>query len=266
MKYLLGFAFLLVFVMEGSAQGRTDGRFSEKEIAHKLDSARSGKTVVVLSRFFAEWNSLSKSIDPGPTGQNDTIRAVYEVFRSFYKPLDLLKLGNWEWGNRLNENARFVAVQNSISYAVLLLDTPRSGEESGAAKPDLFHIFDFRPSLDIDASRVLYLFPEYEEAMNQFLGAKSTAVGAGGIMNPSFPEGESENRYKLLRPWLPILHGHWGGYWHLETHPYVARVLFNRQMNLALLEFRVGYQGGECLLEKKAGRWNIKDSHATWIE
>jgi hypothetical protein len=34
----------------------------------------------------------------------------------------------------------------------------------------------------------------------------------------------------------------------------------------AKIDFRVGYQGGEAILEKSGNNWTIKESKATWIE
>jgi hypothetical protein len=236
------------------------------ELVRQLDSARSGDQKGRLSRFFAEWNRSFPARASGAIVQSDTIKAIYAVFERFYQPLDLLKLGKWEWGNKLNKDASYVVVQNSVSYAVAATDSLSPGDNYDDPKPKWETIVDFRPPVEIEISRVLYMMPEYDSALNLFLGTQATRVGAGDIMNPSFPEGESEKRYLLLRPWLPILHGHWGGYWHLETHPFVSQILFNRQINRALVEFRVGYQGGEGLLVREAGIWKIKESHATWIE
>ena len=90
--------------------------------------------------------------------------------------------------------------------------------------------------------------------------------GTNNIMSPSLPEGESEERYNFLKEYIHILHGHWGGYWHLETHPEVNLILINNKLTRAKVYFRYGYQGGETLLEKENGEWTVKDSKATWIE
>ena len=85
-------------------------------------------------------------------------------------------------------------------------------------------------------------------------------------MNPSRPAGESEKRYKAIRTFIPVLHGHWGGYWHLETHPSVFFIVFNKSLTTARFDFRIGYQGGEATLVKNSKGWTIKKSEATWIE
>ncbi|MDP4254660.1 MAG: hypothetical protein Q8938_11690 [Bacteroidota bacterium] len=251
---------------KGSADNRVAYSFSAAELRGKLDSALLGDTKSRLSSFFCVWHESSVPDDSSRVGSNDTVAAVYSIFRCFYKPFNLLKLGQWEWGNRLNEGARYIEVQGSIGYVVLPVDSVAQMNGFTNLKERTIVLDDFRPQVDVPDSMVLYMNSAYDSALNYFLGTASTTVGRGNIMNPSSPEGASERRYQLLRPWLPILHGHWGGYWHLETHPEVNLVLLNRSLNLAMVEFRVGYQGGECILDKKGTRWVIRQSSTTWIE
>jgi hypothetical protein len=110
------------------------------------------------------------------------------------------------------------------------------------------------------------LTPEYNNALNQFLGAKYKEMGVGNIMNPALPEGESEKRYEFVKNYIHILHGHWGNYWHLETHPKVSTIVINNEITKAKINFRYGYQGGETVLEKENGIWKIISSKATWTE
>ncbi len=216
-----------------------------------------------LARFFARWNQSVKQNPPGFIAKNDTIKAVFDAFRAFYKPLNLAKLGDWEWGNQLNASCRYVVVQNQLSYAVLPTDKFDSFDWQKSRKHS---ITNFRPPVNLDARKVLYLSTPYAKLLTQFLGAAATKVGAKNMMAPSQPTGQSERRYQLLRPYIPLLHGHWGGYWHLETHPEASYILLNEQLTVAKIDFRVGYQGGEATLVKSGNTWVIKKSEATWIE
>lgn len=216
-----------------------------------------------FGQIFVEWNRIIKPNSDDFILQNDTINAVFNVYKEFYKPLDLLKLGDWEWGNDLNSKCKYVVVQNKIFYSVLRTDNFDDFDWEKSKKDS---IANFRPPLNIDKNKVLYLTNEYADAINKFLGTESTKLGEGNIMNPSRPEGESEKRYEVLRSYIPILHGHWGGYWHLETHPDISIIIFNKTLTKAKIDFRVGYQGGEAILEKSGNNWTIKESKATWIE
>jgi hypothetical protein len=237
--------------------------YSTTILKDKLEVAFKQISTDTLGQVFLEWN---KKVKPNTTEfieQNDTIKAVFDVYKEFYKPLDLLKLGDWEWGNNLNSNCKYVVVQNKIFYAVMLPDSVDDFSWSTSHKDS---INNFRPPLNIDNKKILYLTTEYEKALNQFLGTESTEMGTPNIMNPSRPDGESEKRFEMIRPFIPVLHGHWGGYWHLETHPDVAYILLDKTLTKAKINFRVGYQGGETILEKQGNKWTIKKSEATWIE
>ena len=219
----------------------------------KLENAFQLSSTTDLEQFFTEWN---KSVSPNTAEfikRNDFIEAIYEVYQKIYEPLDLMKLGDWEWGNGLNSNCKYVVVQNKIYYGIVedsLLESPYINYPY-----TLDSINDFRPSLNLTKEQILYLLPEYEQALNMFLGA-----------NPSVPQGDIDKRYTFIRPYIPILHGHWGNYWHIATHPAIAIVLLGTNKVTAKVLFRVGYQGGEAILKKEANEWTIVESRATWIE
>ncbi|HEY8898221.1 MAG TPA: hypothetical protein VIM79_25515, partial [Niastella sp.] len=233
---------------------------SAKELTDKLETAYTRKADDKLGQFFADWNTNVPPNSKKFIEQNDTINALFDAYKAFYQPLDLLKLGDWEWGNELNAGSKYVVINNTISYMVT-----NSFEHFDWQNPNMREIGDFRPPTTIDSKKVLYLTPEYDSTLRQFLGTESTEAGEPNIMNPARPKGESEKRYKTLRPYIPILHGHWNG-WHLNTHPSVSYLLLNKDLTQAHINFRVGYQGGEATLKKDGNSWTIKESKATWIE
>jgi len=227
-----------------------------------LESAYRLKNPDVLDKVLRQWN-MALGADSTSMLPNDTIKAVYDVFREFYSPFNLLRLGNWEWENKLNAGSKYAVIQDKIFFAILAKDTVSDYSFSELTRDS---IENFRPKVDLNPSKVLYSTPAYANVINIYLGTESTKLGDGGIMNPSRPQGESEARYNFLHPFIPILHGHWGGYWHIATHPHVGTIVFNRHLNEAEITFRVGYQGGEATLEKKGSQWVIIKSRATWIE
>lgn len=266
---------VLVFGILSCGQNQFYGKKSEKVLDnynpiyadsilnYRLEFAFKQNSLDTLQKFFTDWN---QNIQPNSVNfieQNDTIKAVYDSYKEFYKPLDLLKLGDWEWGNSLNSNSKYVVVQNKIFFAVVSSDNFNEFNWE-TSKND--SISNFRPPLNLESGKILYLTTEYEKSLNFFLGTESTEMGTPNIMNPSRPEGESEKRYEMIKPYIPILHGHWGGYWHLETHPDVSIILFNKGLSVAKFYFRIGYQGGEAILTKGQNGWLIKQSESTWIE
>ena len=223
------------------------------ELSEKLENAFQLSSTTDLEQFFADWN---KSLSPNTVEfikQNDFIEAIYEIYKEFYEPLDLTRLGDWEWGNGLNSNCKYIAVQNKIYYGIVedsLLESPYINYSY-----DLDSINDFRPSFNLAKEQVLYLQPKYEQAINIFLGA-----------DPSVPKDDINKRYTFIRPFIPVLRGHWGNYWHIATHPEIAFVLLGKNKNTAKILFRVGYQGGEAILMKETSGWEIIKSSVTWIE
>jgi hypothetical protein len=115
---------------------------------------------------------------------------------------------------------------------------------------DLASINDFRPQLNLTKNQVLYLLPKYEKALNCFLGTEAN--------------DDNWERYKFIRPQIPILIGHWGWYWHIATHPEVSSIYLDTDKTTAKVKYRLGYGGGEAILEKnKNNKWiitNIKET------
>ena len=215
-----------------------------------------------FDEFFEEWNRSVQQNSDDYINQNETVKSIFDIYKVFYNPLDLLKLGDWEWGNDLNSGCKYVVIQNKIYYYIMPddnLDGPYWNEERDS-------ISNFRPPIDLSPDKVLYLTEEYEKALKIFLGSESTEFGEGSIMNPSMPAGESQKRYESLRRYIPILHGHWGSYWHIVTHPEIIDIIFSKNLDKACVYFRVGYQGGEAMLSKTGNNWEIESSRATWIE
>lgn len=244
-----------------------DGRIKKpvKVLFEKLETAYKKSSTFDTEIFFRDWNVSVPSNSVDSINRDKVVREIYEIYKTVYNPLDLTTLGKWEWGNDLNSNCKYVVVQNKIEYATLaetLFDNYFSIYESIKFES----IDDFRPPLNLPGNQILYLTPEYEKTLNLFMGTESTTIGEGGIMTPSMPKGESDKRYTFIRPYIPVLPGHWGGYWHLTTHPVISRILIDTDNVVAKVFFRVGYQGGEAILKKKSNKWTIEKSNATWIE
>lgn len=238
--------------------------YTSEQLTNQLELAFRQIKTDSFGQFFTNWNNVIKSNTVSFIHQNDTIAAVFNIYKVLYKPLDLLKLGEWEWGNDLNSECKYVVVQNKIFYSVL--EANHFNDDYSWEKTKKDSIINFRPPIDLDSNKVLYLTAEYEKSINKFLGTESTTVGEGNIMNPSRPKGESEKRYNTLRQYIPILQGHWGGYWHIETHPEISVIVLDKALTKATAYFQVGYQGGEASLVRNGNIWIITKSKPTWIE
>ena len=266
---ILAFLFIIPIIFSNAfAQNRALINTYQGE----LEKAYKNKSVLQLNAFLTKWAQDVKPNFPTNNYPNDTIRNIHEIYQAFYKPFDLLKLGDWEWGNELNSNSQFALIQHRLYYKIVSLDSLREGknkfkfevEKENILKED--SIISFRPNLVFDNQKALYLTPEYKIALNKFLGTKSTKFGKPGIMHVSRSKKQSEKRYTFIRPYLPILHGHWGRYWHFETAPRIYGFYISKTFDQAKILYVVGYQGGETFMIKVNNKWLIKESKPTWIE
>lgn len=124
----------------------------------------------------------------------------------------------------------------------------------------------FRPPLHFEGKKVVYLTKKYEKMLNSFLGDKHVDLGEENIMQPAYSKGESRSKHSFINRAAHIYYGHWGGYWQYETYPQANQIIFNPEMNRAVVMFRFVYEGGEVVLEKQDGEWVVVDSRFTWIE
>ncbi len=251
---------VLVFIMSFSIC------YGQRELIH-LEKAYKKKSQDQYSQFLLKWQDESipiTSLDSLSNLQKD----VYEIFIDFYNPFNLQKVGTGEWGNELYSDIDYVIIQNSLFIYTYKTDTLNfhvfANTDSLILSKD--SIINFRPELQFEQAKSLYLLPKYELVINKFLGSKNYPLGTGGIMNPSRARGTSAERLKFLNKKLTIIHGHWGGYWHIETHPEVFSIDFNNDRTLARINYRLVYQGGVAFYSKQNGIWKLEDAYLTWIE
>lgn len=226
-----------------------DAKASQLEEAYKQHSKEK------LLQFFNSWSTNSSVISEQDLSQlTNRNKEAYGVFAAFYKPHKLDSLGGSEWGNDIYQKANFLLVQNSIKIRA----------EDKEAIVD--SIVDFRPSVKVPGKYCIYLTPKRAEVLKAFLGDKHLPIGAGGIMNPARSSGESEKRKNFLENNIKIWYGHWGGYWQLDSYPVVYSIVFSKNMLQARVSFQIVYEGGEALLKKLDGKWQLVSSRRTWIE
>ena len=240
------------------------------------------------------WNQSVQSNENEITDKYE--KAVYSIFNEFYTPYELERVGSSEWGDSIYIG-KFAIVQHKINYALAEFPNPDtiiltlkddtlslSELEQKYGKKDRMYvlfedlkypkvaneqkkeIINFRPETTLPKDLRLFLVPPYHGELIQFLGNHHTPLGAGGIMYPARASKKTFERQVFLNKYLNVIYGHWGGYWHLETHPEVSLIIMNPSLTKAILHFRLVYQGGEAYLENKDGEWKLVESKLTWIE
>lgn len=226
------------------------------QISDDLEFAYTHMEPVLIDNFFFEWQKNVKPNTIEFINQNETIAAIYSVFDTFYKPNDLLKIGSWACVDDINLNCEYIVIQNQIVYSVVNSNNINE-VDLNFSKKNL--ISNFRPQITSESKNVLYLTDEYEESINGFVGKKSTEPEEVVTMQDSVNKSNKE-KIELLKQYIPILNDYWGRTWQLETYPYVNRIIFNKSITKARVEFYVGFQNGQALLEKKGNKWVIKES------
>lgn len=125
---------------------------------------------------------------------------------------------------------------------------------------------EFRPTVHFEGKKVVYLTKGYEKLLNSFLENTHVALGEKNIMQSAYTKGNSRSKHKFFNKAALIFNGHCGGYWQYETYPKANIIIFNPEINRAVVLFRFVYEGGETILEKQNGEWKIVDFGLTWME
>lgn len=123
----------------------------------------------------------------------------------------------------------------------------------------------FRPPVHFDGKKVVYLTDGYEKLLNSFLGNCYVELGKRNIMQAAFSKGTSRLKQKFFSKAALIFYGHWGGYWEYVTFPETTSVIFNPEMTRAVVKYSLAYEGGEMILEKRDGKWEIVSVRFCWI-
>ena len=252
-----------------------------------------------IKAYFEEWNkSYSTNY---PLLNNDTIKAIYEIFDAFYTPREMKRIGKSEWGDSIYITPKYLLVQNTIYYSVLLksnhyYDSILSNSYyvnnyndtmflSNLRATDSIHYFqmlqnwkyddsretetcikDFRPKTIYPDDEILYEDRKYYPKIAKYLGYLHFDFGFPNLMSPAQPKRSNRNKQDFLNPYLVVWHGHWGGYWHITSHPLVWKIILENDLETADVHFLVVYQSGTATLKKEEGVWKLIESELTGIE
>ncbi len=224
---------------------------SAKTIYHLLSATYYDSCFNCLENMLQEWN---KKYSPQETIA-DSLQDIYDVYREFYSPWNLARISDSEFGPNIYNGVKYYIIQQSISY----------NYDFRSYSGNYFTINDFRPVINNDTINILYAKKDYISALECFLGTGYLEFNEDNMI-PTLPYEEINRRHNFLNKYLTFFHGHWGNYWHMETHPEVGSISFNKTKDSALVNFRLGYQGGEAVLGKENNKWIVVDHYMTWIE
>lgn len=220
-----------------------------------------------VNKYFENWNTESKKLTK--TKYTDELEeGLYKIFKVMFHPYEMKALIREPMMDDFEKDllevinrTPYLVIQNQISY--IYNDLNKISEENlmdfinstRFSRDDMKILNEFYPKVDVDKEKVLYMTPKYHEELISFLGSEDQPFGERHIMGPAIPKGETGKRYQFIRNYIPVLYGHWGGYWHLSTHPEIEYVFINPQLNHALVHYRIGYNFGYAELRKVDDEW-----------
>jgi hypothetical protein len=242
----------LGFILNGYAQTQ----------AELLLKAYNVKSIELLNQFFENW---SREIKPGTTTHiNDTLKEIYNVYNTIYKPNQLDLVGGSEWGNSPYGTSVYYVLQPKLKEIYYSVDS--IGDSLGIFVPlptipnpeDCDSIIPFYPPVYNTDKHVVYLTPAYQQLIDNFLGNSTTELGQGGVMNTPQAFDESERRKAFLEQVVKIYPHHWvRGKWLLYTYPVLGAIFFDKRMKKALVFYEIVYETNIAVLQKKDDTWEI---------
>ena len=185
---------------------------------------------------------------------------IYSIFTRIYKPDSLAYLTNNRWNDGFYSSSNYFLVQNSIRFCadnkaqeIIVIDNAQK-------------LWDFRPELKFKNAKLIYLKPELDSAINRFLNHQYIPLGDNNLMIPAEPKLETKKRKDFLSKELKILYGHWGSYWHLETHPEIEIISFNSKRDSAFVSYRIRYSFWSASFVKQNDKWILSGIKANGVE
>ena len=127
---------------------------------------------------------------------------------------------------------------------------------------------EFRPDVQFDGKKTVYLTEEYVSLLNLFFSESpvyhSDTVAEISHGNCKFLSG-SDQRMNFIRKAAYIIPGHWEGIQY-ETFPIAHNIIFNIDMNRAVVQWECHYHGGDAVLVKQDGEWVVVSCRSIWME
>jgi len=224
--------------------------YSQTEL-DMLEKAYKNQSTEELKNFFDAWSQEIPPItDTELSTYNDTIQQAYKLFVDFYNyAADSIYS---EWYNELYKDVAFLIVQNTLKiYFVNKLHI--EGQKGDGVRKLTDSIMDFRPNIQRNGKKTLFLTKKYEKIMNTF------------VRNEKYENLLDIWKENFLNKYVKIYSGHDFG-WYLCSFPIVYAITFEKDMKQALIFYRFGYGGHETILKKEGDKWIFVCNVSSWIE
>lgn len=249
------------------------------EQAKLLEEAYKKHSTKKLYEFFDRWAEEVKSNEDD--AKNKYVAEAYKVFAAFYQPLNhekfdgkespyydspyfILQSSLWQISEtdfilyKSTEIDSFCLTDTGHRYGDCYLNNEKKYLNGSATIVEENVVF--RPSVSYEGKKVVYITEGYEQLLQNFLGyACEDCKRRTKQINKIFDKQKFISQAAVIYP---------GNYciWEYCTKPYAERIMFNKDLNRAMVSFRLIFCGGVAILEKQDGVWSIVDAKITWID
>ena len=196
------------------------------------------------------------------------LRSAANVFDAFWNPKNLEQYGDLHCGYDLYQNAQYLIVQTRLRIAYRTAPDweddlfqfrryyiDRTVEPKG--KEWLIYTNNnFIAEADIPDAKILYLTPQFKTNLYEYLGTEFTKFGTPSIMSTARARDKSAERLTAASKFITVFPNHWGGRWHLISHPEVLMIFLSEDYTKAVVAFRIRHEGGYAKMESHAGDGN----------
>ncbi len=232
-------------IYHSASEKKSEILYKELEAAFEQSSEKS------IKQFFAKWNESSTPNTIAFIEQNETIKTVFEIYKDLYTIPNLSTIFGIYKDSLID--SQYIIIQNRIRFKKAGDNTqyPHNFNEPIYSDNGWIYINNFRPSLNISDTQILYLTDDYDHALSEFL-------------NPSgFYDGYK--RAAFIDPYVSISHIDGRPRFSAGAIIKIYSIILGTETETAKIEFNCGggMMGGEAVIHKKAGKWTITKSEIT---
>jgi hypothetical protein len=223
---------------------------SAQEQNELLNEACNQKSDSLLNKFFVQWYKESK---PSTLNQNSIEKEATILFQLIYDPLQVSKICGYSTWDSLYSKSEYIAVQNDLKINILQSDSLKRQKTLQDSIIKTINVSDFRPKLEINGIKTLYLTKKYNEMLKNSLGNPAKI----SIKNQQKTGSECESKQAFLRKYIMVIQSKNSKEWYIESHPYITYINFSKNMRMARIDFRMVYQNGTAYFIKDRNEWRM---------
>lgn len=232
--------------------------------ASLLREAYNDQSSELLIEFFNNWaDELSSNEDEAT---NRYVAEAHRIFTDFYHSI--------KWPKRKEP---FIIVQDHLEK-LSLTDKISAGDYFRGKATPIDSALEFRPPVNIENKRVVYLSNNYKKLLDSFIKEEfdqfplntNMQIPDSNLTNPSHSWKIRRQFEQYMGDFLGIA-AHTDNCrgmerWFYDFFPKVEQIILNPAMNRAVIEYRFPITGGQAILEKRNNQWVILEDRVTWME